>query len=66
MDDRCVEVKGSSEALNLLRGSIAGSSSLCLLAMASSAMAPDDTCKPIDPDPACSSMEGCGSRKLCY
>ena len=65
MDDRCVEVKGSSEALNLLRGSIVGSSSLCLLAMASVTAVPDDAPKPIGPDPACSSMDGGGSRNLC-
>lgn len=34
MDDFCVEVNGSSEALNRFRGTEAGSSSLCLPAMA--------------------------------
>ena len=64
MDDRCVEVNGSSEALNLLRGSSAGSSSLCLFAMVSSAAALDDAFKPIGPEPACSSMNVEGSRNL--
>ena len=65
MDDRCVEVNGSSEALNLLRGSSAGSSSLCLLAIASSVASLDDTFKPIDPDPPFPSMDVGGSRNLC-
>ena len=65
MDDRCVEVNGSSEALNLLRGSSAGSSSLCLLAIASSVAALDDAFKLIGLDPPCSSMNVGGSRNLC-
>ena len=64
MDDRCVEVNGNSDALNLLRGSSAGSSSLCLLAMVSSAAVLDDVLKPIGPEPACSSMNVGGSRNL--
>ena len=65
MDDRCVEVNGSSEALNLLRGSSVGSSSLCLLAVASSVAALDDAFKPIGPDPPCSSMDLGPRRNLC-
>ena len=65
MDDRCVEVNGSSEALNLLRGGSAGSSSLCLLSMASSAATLDDAFKPMGPEPACSSMNVGGCRNLC-
>ena len=65
MDDRCVEVNGSSEALNLLRGSSAGSFSLCLLAIGSSVAALDDAFKPTGPDPPCPSMNVVGSRNLC-
>ena len=65
MDDRCVEVNGNSEALNLLRGNSAGSSSLCLVAIASSVATLDDAFKPTGPDPPCSSINVSGCRNLC-